>query len=187
MSTFGVVLDACVLIPAPLRDTLLRAAELGMYRLHWSELILAEVKRNLIKRGMTSSVDAQELIDVMSEFFAEAFVRGFETLIPCMTNDEKDRHVLAVAVMSRSQVVVTSNIKDFPDTALAPFGIEAQTPDEFLTHLFDLSPKYMLKILTEQAQDLVDPPMSIQEVLEDISLHAPRFVSIISPLLLEQD
>ncbi len=152
MSTFGVVLDACVLIPAPLRDTLLRAAELGMYRLHWSELILAEVKRNLIKRGMTSPVDAQELIDVMS----------------------------------RSQVIVTSNIKDFPDTALAPFGIEAQTPDEFLTHLFDLSPKYMIKILTEQAQDLVDPPMSVQEVLEDISLHAPRFVSTISPLILEQ-
>lgn len=45
----------------------------------------------------------------------------------------------------------------------------------------------MIKILTEQAQDLVDPPMSVQEVLEDISLHAPMFVSTISPLLLERD
>jgi len=184
VSSFGVVLDACVLIPASLRDTLLRAAERGMYRLHWSDLILEEVKRNLVKRDMTSSIEAQELVDVMSEFFAEAFVRGFETLIPCMTNDEKDRHVLAAALMSRSQVIVTSKIKDFPDTALAPFGIKAQTPDEFLTHLFDLSPKYIVDILTEQAGDLVEPPMSVQEVLEDISLHAPSFVSIISPLLL---
>lgn len=184
MSSFGVVLDACVLIPASLRDTLLRAAERGMYRLHWSELILEEVKRNLVKGGMTSSGDAQDLINVMSEFFAEAFVRGFETLIPCMTNDEKDRHVLAVAVMSRSQVIVTSNIQDFSDTALAPFGIEAQTPDEFLIHLFNLNSKHIVKILTEQAQDLVEPPMSVQEVLEDLSLHAPRFVSAISPLLL---
>ncbi len=136
---------------------------------------------------MTSSVDAQELIDVMSEFFAEAFVRGFETLIPCMTNDKKDRHVLAVAVMSRSQVIVTSNIKDFPDSTLAPFGIESQTPNEFLTNLLGLSPKYMVKILTEQAQDLVDPPMSVEEVLEDISLHAPSFISTISPLLLAKD
>ncbi len=184
MSSFGVILDACVLIPASLRDTLLRAAERGMYRLHWSDQILAEVKRNLVKREMTSFLEAQELIDEMSEFFAEAFVRGFETLIPCMTNDEKDRHVLAAAVMSRSQVIVTSNIKDFPSTALAPFGVEAQTPDEFLTHLFDLSPNYMIKILTEQAGDLVNPPMSVQEVLEDISLHAPEFVGIISPLLL---
>lgn len=184
MSSFGVVLDACVLIPAPLRDTLLRAAERGTYRLHWSKLILEEVKRNLVKRGMVSSLDAQDLINVMSEFFAEAFVRGFETLVPCMTNDEKDRHVLAAAVMSRSQLIVTSNIQDFPDTALDPFGIEAQTPDEFLTNLFDLYPKRLAKILTDQAQDLVDPPMSIQEVLEELTLHAPEFVNIISPLVL---
>ena len=59
MSSKGVVLDACVLIPATLRDTLLRAAEQGMYRLHWSNQILEEVRRNLIKREMTSSVDAQ--------------------------------------------------------------------------------------------------------------------------------
>ncbi len=180
MSSFGVVLDACVLIPASLRDTLLRAAERGMYRLHWSELILEEVRRNLVKRGMTSSLDAQALINVMSEFFAEANVRGFETLVPCMTNDEKDRHVLAVAVISRSQVIVTSNIQDFPDTALDPFGISAQTPDEFLTHLFDLNPKRMVKILTEQAQDLDDPPMSVQEVLAELALHAPGFVGLIS-------
>jgi len=43
VSSFGVVLDACVLIPASLRDTLLRAAEQGMYQMHWSELILEEV------------------------------------------------------------------------------------------------------------------------------------------------
>jgi len=170
VSSFGVVLDACVLIPASLRDTLLRAAEQGMYQLHWSELILEEVRRNLVKRDMTSSVDAFELTDVMSEFFAEAFVRGFETLVPCMTNDEKDRHVLAVAVMSRSQVIVTSNIRDFPGTALDPFGIEAQTPDEFLTNLFDLNPKRLVKILTEQAQDLVAPPISVQEVLAELAL-----------------
>ena len=171
---------AC-LYPAALRDTLLRAAERGMYRLHWSDLLLEEVRRNLVKRGMASSLDAQDLIDVMSSFFAEAFIRGFETLVPCMTNNEKDRHVLAVAVMSKSQVIVTSNIQDFPDTALDPFGIEAQTPDEFLTYLFSLYPQRLVKILTEQAEDLVDPPMSVQEVLEELTLHAPRFVSNISP------
>lgn len=180
MSSFGVVLDACVLIPASLRDTLLRAAEQGMYRLQWSDSILAEVSRNLVKRDMTSFEDAQCLINEMQQFFDEATVRNFEALVPCMTNDEKDRHVLAVAVMSKSQVIVTSNIQDFPDTALDPFGIEAQTPDEFLTHIFDLYPKRLLTILTEQSQDLVDPPISVQEILEELTLHAPEFVSIIS-------
>lgn len=180
MSSFGVVLDACVLIPASLRDTLLRAAEQGLYWLHWSDLILEEVSRNLVEKGMTSLEDAKDLTDVMRQFFAEATVRNFEALIPCMTNDVKDRHVLAIAVISKSQVIVTSNIQDFPNTALDPFGIEAQTPDEFLTHLFDLNPQSLVTILIEQAGDLTDPPMSVQEVLAELTLHAPGFFNIIS-------
>ena len=78
MSSFGVVLDACVLIPATLRDTLLRAVEKAMYRLHWSDEILDEVRRNLVKREMTSPENAQDLIEQMDQFFAEANVRGFE-------------------------------------------------------------------------------------------------------------
>jgi hypothetical protein len=39
-SRFPVVLDSCVLYPMYLRDTLLRAAEAGLYRVHWSQEIL---------------------------------------------------------------------------------------------------------------------------------------------------
>lgn len=46
-----VVLDACVLFPASLRDTLLRAAKADLYRLHLTEEILEEVRRNLIKKN----------------------------------------------------------------------------------------------------------------------------------------
>jgi predicted nucleic acid-binding protein len=179
LSSFGVVLDACVLIPATLRDTLLRAAEKGMYRLHWSDEILDEVRRNLVKREMTSPENAQDLIDQMNNFFPEANVRGFEVLIPSMTNDKKDRHVLAAAVMSRSQVIITSNIKDFQKKALEPFGIEAQTPDEFLTHLFYLKPTLMTEILSAQVRDLNDPPMTVSEVLEVLSIVVPDFVKLV--------
>lgn len=149
-----------------------------MYRLHWSDEILDEVRRNLVKRGMTSPEDAQDMIDQMNRFFAEANVRGFEVLIPAMTNDEKDRHVLAAAVMSRSQVIVTSNIKDFPKQTLEPFGVEAQTPDEFLTHLFYLNPTLMMEILSEQAGDLDDPPLTVPEVLAVLAIVAPGFVKL---------
>lgn len=127
---------------------------------------------------MTSPEDAQDLIDQMNRFFAEANVRGFEVLIPAMTNDEKDRHVLAAAVMSRSQVIVTSNIKDFPKQTLEPFGVEAQTPDEFLTHLFYLNPTLMMEILSEQAGDLDDPPLTVPEVLAVLAIVAPGFVKL---------
>jgi predicted nucleic acid-binding protein len=184
VSSFGVVLDACVLIPASIRDTFLRAAEKEMYRLHWSDLILEEVRRNLVNKGMTTEEDAKDLTNEMERFFPESKVHGFELLIPSMTNDKKDRHVLAAAVLSKSQVIVTSNIRDFPEAALSPFGLEAQTSDQFLTHLLYLNPQGMVELLTQQARDLVNPPMSLPELLEELALHAPGFIDLISPLCL---
>jgi predicted nucleic acid-binding protein len=182
VSSFGVVLDACVLIPASIRDTLLRAAQKGMYRLHWSDLILEEVGRNLVNKRMTTEEGALYLFEQMKEAFPQARVHGFEALIPSMTNDEKDRHVLAVAVVSNSQVIVTSNIRDFPEASLSPFGVRAQTPDQFLTHLLYLSPQSVVELLAQQARDLGNPPMSLQELLEELTLHAPDFIDLISPL-----
>lgn len=48
MSSFVVLLDACAIFPMSLRDTLLRAADAGLYRLVLTEDILEEVRRNLI-------------------------------------------------------------------------------------------------------------------------------------------
>ena len=46
---FPALLDACVLVPAALRDTLLRAADAYLYRALWSEDILTEVARVLVR------------------------------------------------------------------------------------------------------------------------------------------
>lgn len=47
---FIVVLDANVLFPFTLRDTLLRAAA-GFYQVRWTEQILDEATRNLVSTG----------------------------------------------------------------------------------------------------------------------------------------
>jgi hypothetical protein len=44
MPRYAAVLDACVLVPVVLADTLLRVAEKGLYRPVWSERILAEAR-----------------------------------------------------------------------------------------------------------------------------------------------
>ena len=51
---FAAVLDASVLDPLPLRDTLLRVAETELYDAFWSERILHEVVRNLVADGRAS-------------------------------------------------------------------------------------------------------------------------------------
>lgn len=173
-----VVLDACVLFPASLRDTLLRAADIDLYRMKFTDEILEETRRNLVKNGMRID-KAQRLIVAISEYYDDAFVTHHKALIASMPNDKKDRHVLAAAVACKAQVIVTQNLKDFPESLLAPFEIEAQSPDRFLISLFLLAPEKMIELLIEQAASLRDPPMTVYEVLDALSLHVPLFASLV--------
>ncbi|MEU8001106.1 PIN domain-containing protein [Catellatospora sp. NPDC049111] len=132
------VLDACVLVPSVLADTLLRCAEDEHYRPLWSAEILDEVRRNLPQSVSAAAADRR--IQAMRAFFPEAEVDGYQDLVDQMTNHPKDRHVLAAAVAARADFVVTANLRDFPVHALDPHAIEAQHPDDFLCDLLDVSP-----------------------------------------------
>lgn len=174
VAPFKVVLDANVLFPFTLRDTLLRAAADGLFQLYWSEEILNEMERNLAKTGATVPDKAARLRRMMMKAFPEALVTKYESLIAGMTNDPKDRHVAAAAVKAGAQVIVTMNLKDFRSL---PDGIEAQSPDEFLSNLFDLSPEGIANLLRKQASTLKHPPRSFEELLTGLSRIAPEFVA----------
>lgn len=131
------VLDACVLLPASLRDTLLRLAETPrLYIPKWSDQIWMEVTRNLESRRKLSREKIAHLTEQVQFHFPEAQVEGYEKFTALMTNDPKDRHVAAAAARSKAQVIVTSNLKDFPPSSLAEWKIEARHPDEFLMDLY---------------------------------------------------
>src|SRR5262249_14096381 len=107
---YRVLLDACVLIPMPLADALLRMAEAPrLYLPTWSQAILDEVTRNLIEKWSMEPEKARRREDAIRRHFPEALVEGFEPLIDAMMNDPKDRHVLAAAVRSHAQLIVTYN------------------------------------------------------------------------------
>ncbi len=173
---FRVVLDANVLYPFTLRDTLLRAAAEGLFQAHWSEQILDEATRNLVKDGVMNAAQAARLRSAMVAAFPEALVAGHEILIPAMKNDEKDRHVAAAAVKAGAQVVVTANLDDFREL---PDGLEAQSPDEFLSNLFDLAPDALLEIVRSQAADLRRPPRTFEDVLRALDKSVPDFAASI--------
>lgn len=83
-----------------------------------------------------------------------------------MTNRPKDRHVLAAAVAAGAQVIVTDNLKDFQADTLAPYDIEAQSPDEFLADLFDQDSDTMVRIIHEQSRATIRPHLSVDTILE---------------------
>jgi hypothetical protein len=79
-------------------------------------------------------------------------------LVDTMTNDPKDRHVLAAAVAGHATHLVTENIRDFPRRSM-PRSIVAQRPDDFLSCLLD-----------ERSDDVV---ASLERMCER-RLHRPR-------------
>jgi predicted nucleic acid-binding protein len=147
---FSAVLDACALFPQSLRDILLHLAEAELYAPLWSARILEEMERNVVEYGIHPDKVART-IGIMREVFEEAEVDAdkIAALELAMTNDEKDRHVLAAAVAAGSEVVVTFNLRDFPKEACDPVGVSAISPDEFLQDLFDLSPGVVYRGVAE--------------------------------------
>jgi predicted nucleic acid-binding protein len=167
------VLDANVLYPFTLRDTLLRAAAAGLFRVHWSEQILEETTRNLVGDGIVTGDQATRLRSAMERAFPEALVSGYEGLVPEMRNDEKDRHVAAAARVVGAQVIVTGNLADFRQL---PRGIQAQHPDGFLCRLLELNPGVLSGVVREQAAELRRPPRTLDEVLRALGKVVPTFV-----------
>lgn len=173
---FRVVLDANVLYPFTLRDTLLRAASAGYVQVYWSEQLLDEATRNLVADNAMTTEQATRLRSAMSAAFPEAMVSGHESLIAGMKNDEKDRHVAAAAVKAGAQVIVTMNLSDF---STLPDGIEAQHPDEFLCNLFDLDPEGLTELVRSQASDYKKPPRTFEDVLGTLAKLVPDFAAAV--------
>jgi len=152
---YCVVPDACVLMPMPLCDTLLRAAEEpSFFRMAWSEQILEEVRRGLESPKFGYSEEQVERrITTMKAAFPEALFAIPPGLIGSILGlpDPDDRHVVALAIVAHANTIVTDNIRDFSTEALSPYGLTAHTADEFLVHQFHLNPQIMLDKLDRQA------------------------------------
>ncbi len=172
---FPALLDSCVLLPYQLCDLLLRLAEAELYRPLWSAQILGEVERNLVESFNRTPHQAQRRVQQMQRAFPLACVAGYEDLIPAMTNDRKDRHILAAAVRAGAAVIVTANLKDFPPESLAPYAIEALHPDEFLRDQLDLDPVRTLSCLTEQRAAYTRPNLTMTEFYATLSVTVPVF------------
>lgn len=102
-------------------------------------------------------------------------MEGYEDLIPSMTNHEKDRHVLAAAVRSGAETIVTYNLKDFPRSALASYSITAQGPSTFLKNLYELDPEGVGHTLEQQAAAI---DKSFDYLLDRLRVNVPGFVQM---------
>jgi hypothetical protein len=71
-------------------------------------------------------------------------------------------------------VIVTTNLRHFPSSALQPFNLEAQHPDDFVLHQLNLEPDLALAAIATQRARLTNPPKSVNEFLESLHRVLPK-------------
>jgi predicted nucleic acid-binding protein len=177
---FTALLDACVLYSAPKTDLLLRLALANLYRPRWTTEIHDEWMRSLAaKRPDIPRAKIERRRAQMDAHIRDALVTGHMALVPSLTlPDPDDCHVLAAAIAGRAEVIVTDNVTDFPPAALAPYGVEVQTPDEFLCHLLYLAPAPVVNVVRDLLGTLGNPSISVEEYLHSLERHGlPGFAA----------
>ena len=167
MANFTAVFDACVLYPAPLRDLLMSVAMTEQFRARWTDKIHEEWMRNLlINRNDLSEEQLQRTVELMNQAIPDCLVEAYEGYIDSLElPDPDDRHVLAAAIKCQADVIVTNNIKDFPKNVLSQYEIDVQSPDIFLSHLFDLNPTAFCGAVRQQRERLRNPEHTAEELL----------------------
>jgi predicted nucleic acid-binding protein len=179
---YTALLDANVLYPAPVRDVLLQLAVTDLFHAKWSADIHKEwIEALLRNEPHRDRATLERTRTKMDQATRDALVTGYEPLVPTLElPDPGDRHVLAAAILGRCDVIVTRNQRDFPESALSPFGIETQDPDEFLRNQLDLAPGKFCQALRTIRARLKSPPYTVDEYLS--TLRAQGLVGTVAEL-----
>jgi hypothetical protein len=168
LANFTVVYDACVLYPAAVRDLVIELARTGLLRAKWTARIHAEwINAAIRARPDLNRARLERAAALMNAAVPDCLITGFESLESGLTSlpDPDDRHVLAAAIHCGAQEIVTFNLRDFPNSTLAPYGIRAIHPDAFVEHLLDLNPEAVCDAIRRIRRRLVNPPRSAEEII----------------------
>ena len=165
-SRYTAILDANVLYPQLLRDTLLSLAVERLYHARWSATIHDEWTRNLAKDRPDLAARLPAVVELMNASVPDCLVTNYEKLADCIElPDPDDRHVVAAAIVGHADAIVTFNTKDFPEAVLGPYGIEVQHPDEFLMNQLQLQKVPALSAIKKMRTRWTNPVRPAEELI----------------------
>ena len=178
------VYDANILYPAPLRDLFIRLAQSGLVQAKWTDAIHDEWMRNVLNDRPELSPDRlARTRTLMNNAVRDCLVSGHEVWVDSLDlPDPDDRHVLAAAIHAGAHVVITYNLKDFPDGVLSPYNIEALHPDDFLRDLFHTATALVVATVKRQREGLRNPTRTAEELLSTFANQGlTQFVAELRP------
>lgn len=165
---FTCVLDTNVIFPIEIRDLLFWFAHFELYTPKWSQHIFDEWI-DVMKRKGVPDEEIEKRISKANLAFPDALVTSYEALMDSLAlPDEKDRHVLAAAIKTNANLIVTNNLKDFPDDILEAYSLSAKSADDFLTDIIDLNHYTAVEAFRRMVMNRTNPAMDEFAVLDSL-------------------
>lgn len=159
----------------------------AVHEIAWSEHLLAEWERVIVREGARTPAAAAKLAAAIREAFAERCIpeAAYTHLVAdAPSSDPDDRHHIAAAIAAGVDVIVTWNLRDFPAEPLAQHGIAVQTPDTYLCELLDTDREPVMETLAFMAQSKRRPPMTRTNLLERLDrAGVPGFATAAAKIL----
>lgn len=159
-------------------------ATVQLFHAKWTDEIHDEWIRNLLNsRTDIATERLARTRKLMDSAVMDCLVKGYENLIPSLNlPDPNDRHVLAAAVHSGADAIVTFNLRDFPRGELDRYNIEALHPDEFIHHQFGLSAAAVITTARRCRERLQNPPSTAEDYLGTLAAQSlPKTVVELTP------
>ncbi|WP_297691170.1 PIN domain-containing protein [uncultured Eudoraea sp.] len=163
---FTCVLDTNIIYPIEIRDLLFWFAHYELFTPKWSNHIFDEWEKVMKEKGV-SEEQIKKRTNMANLAFPDALVSNYEPLIETLTlPDLKDRHVMAAAIKTNANVIVTNNLKDFPEEYLATFGLSVKSADDFITDIIDLNHDKAVEAFRKLVLNRRNPDLDEFEVLD---------------------
>jgi hypothetical protein len=150
-----VLYDANLLYPFHLRNLLVQLGVNHIVAPRWTDAIHEEWIRSLAATGKQTHDRLLRTRDIMKRVLPDADVQAHEHRIAGLSlPDPADRHVLAAAIETGAEIILTFNLRHFPPAALARFNLRAQDPDTFLCDLYTADPEVIRAVVDAARQNL---------------------------------
>lgn len=178
MAELVAVLDADVLVPILVCDLLLTAFDHDLYQPIVTPKLLEEVERNLIRAHPALPADRlRARVDHMRAALRRHTLADSDAGSAVVGVNAKDRHVVAAALGSDAQVVVTNDRRLQREIAELGSSVRAVSADEFAVTLMDADPQAMQGVIDALVDKRVQRPVTRDQFLGQLENAMPALVT----------
>jgi len=142
-----------------------------LFKARWTNQIHDEWIRSVRKKRPDLTLQQlHRTRNLMNANVRDCLVTGYESQnIKLELPDPNNIHVLAAAIHSQANFIITFNLKDFPKKVLASHEVEAIHPYDFILNLLQLDSTQVCQAVQKHHQSLKKLQKTVEEYLDTLN------------------